>query len=474
MNVLDLVTQTAQWAGQNMVDFVLPFLVVLSLLVFIHEWGHYIVARLCKVRVDEFSIGFGKELFGFTDKAGTRWKFCLVPLGGYVKMFGDVDPASAQHSDKVEIETHDENGEDVKRVMTEDERKVAFFNKSVGQRSAIVFAGPLINFLFAIIVLTAVFATHGRSVTPPVAASLLESGAAYEAGLRPHDEIVEINGKKIERFQDIQRQVTISLDRGLDITVLRNAQRITFENVAPKKVQLEDRFGFSHSRGLLGILAVGSTLDMQRVTAIEGRDVSTLSDAQKRDIFSQALDRTITITLDRSSAEETKTQDLVVLMRAEDNRAFINGEEQSPVLFAGETTKIQVYSWASAFWMSLVETKEITFGTLDALGQMITGTRSATELGGLIRIGAIAGDAASAGIVAFLIFAAMLSINLGLLNLFPIPVLDGGHLVFYAIEAVKGSPVSEKVQGYAFGAGMAVILALMLFANLNDLWQLFT
>lgn len=217
--MLDHLTQFAGWFTGNMVEFVLPFLLVLSVLVFIHEWGHYIVARRCGVRVEVFSIGFGKELFGFTAKSGTRWKFCLIPLGGYVKMFGDVDPASARHEETVET---DDQGHT--RAMTDDERKVAFFSQPVSKRAAIVFAGPAINFLFALLVFAAVFATQGKHVTPPLAGAIIKDGAAYAYGIQPRDRIVDINGRAIARFEDIQRQVGIALDEEMQVAIVRDGE----------------------------------------------------------------------------------------------------------------------------------------------------------------------------------------------------------------------------------------------------------
>lgn len=462
--MVEYLTQFAGWLSTNVVEFVLPFMLVLSVLVFIHEWGHYIVARRCGVRVEVFSIGFGKELFGFTAKNGTRWKFCLIPLGGYVKMFGDVDPASARHEETVAA---DDEGH--VREMTDDERKVAFFSQPVAKRAAIVFAGPAINFLFAIAIFTAVFATQGKHVTPPLAGAIIKDGAAYSYGIQPRDRIVDINGRTIARFEDIQRQVSIALDEEMTVTVVRNGERLEKQNMRAERVEITDRHGFTHSRGMLGIMSAGSSLKLDNLARIGDTDVSGLDIEGKRQAFAANMDRTIEVEIKDG---EDSTVYIIHPLTAE-NAAFISGETDRPVLLdAGEESTVH-YSAFGAFVASLKETEEVVSGTLDALGQMFTGVRSPRELGGIIRIGAVAGDAAQAGMIALLTFAALLSINLGLLNLFPIPVLDGGHLVFYAIEAVKGSPVPEKVQEYALGTGMVLIAGLMLFANANDLVQLF-
>lgn len=462
--MLDGLISVSTWITQNMTDFVIPFVLVLSALVFVHEWGHYIVARLCGVRVEVFSIGFGKELFGFTSKAGTRWKFCLIPLGGYVKMFGDVDPASARHDDAVEDE---ETGE--KRDMTEEEKNVAFFSKPVWKRAAIVFAGPAINFLFAIIIFTGVFAHYGKTLTPAVAGAVVVGGSAYEAGVQPHDRITTINEREIDRFEAIQRQVTINLDEAMDVQIERDGKVINLDGIRAKRLELKDRYGFKHSRGLLGILSVGSGFNLSDIEVIGGVDVNTLDLEQKRKVFSDNVGGSFIVTVRRA---EDVTDEYLIAPKREDNEALLNGESEVVILAAKSENDRKNFTVFGAFLESLRETEEVVSGTMQALGQMFTGIRSPKELGGIIRIGAIAGDAVQAGFVAILLFTALLSINLGLLNLFPIPVLDGGHLVFYFIEAIKGSPVPEKVQEYAFGTGMVLILGLMLFSNLNDLFQL--
>lgn len=362
------------------VDFLVPFFVVLSVLVFVHEWGHFIVARMCGVRVEVFSIGFGKEVFGFTDKKQTRWKFSLLPLGGYVKMYGDQDPSSMSVD------------EEQREAMSDADKKVAFFNKSVAQRSAIVFAGPAINFIFAIILLAGLYAIVGQPHIPNLVGGIVEDGAAAKAGIEPGDRIVEINGKTISSFKDIQQSVALNLDQPMDVLVERNEEVQSFV-VTPKKVIGEDRFGFKHSKGMIGVAAV-------------------------------------------------------------------------------DGMEIQEFSVTEAIKAAFIETGVITWGTLEAIGQIIVGVRGTEELGGVIRIGAMAGEFAQMGIVSLITFAALLSINLGLLNLFPIPMLDGGHLVFYGVEAIKGSPVSEQTQEYSFRFGFTCLIALMVFATWNDLVQM--
>lgn len=376
-------------------DYGGPFIVVLSILVFVHEWGHYIVARMCGVKVVQFSIGFGKELFGWTDKRGCRWKFCLIPLGGYVQMFGDTDPASAQSSETVK-----EEGAETARPMTTDERKVAFFAQSVGRRAAIVVAGPAINYIFAIFILTGLYYFQGQPYIPPVAAGVVSDSPAEKAGIKPDDWIVSVNGRAIESFTQLRKEAAINLDQPMDIVLKRstgerewNSEPITLR-VNPRLEYETDRFGFRHATGRIGISSPGG--------AFETREHNILS----------------------------------------------------------------------ATWYAARETVVITGDTLRALGQMVLGIRSADELGGILRIGAYAGDFAQKGIIAFITFAALLSVNLGFINLLPIPMLDGGHLLMYAMEKIRGKPLSDMVQEYMLRVGLLFLLFIMVFATWNDLVQL--
>jgi regulator of sigma E protease len=403
---MELVHKLISAPADFLLHYVAPFVIVLSVLVFVHEWGHYIVARKCGVRVIQFSIGFGRELFGWTDKRGTRWKFSLIPLGGYVQMFGDTDPASMRHAP----EEAPRKGKKAKREtaadapqkpLTSEERKVAFFAQPVGRRAAIVFAGPAINYLFAIVLLTGLYALHGQPYIPPVAAGVLDNSPAAAAGIKPDDLIVAINGEKIDGFNDIRKFVAVSLDQDLEIQLRRSAgkpgvwqDKIVTTHLKPELKIETDRFGFRHSTGRIGISSPAGAMEVRQHTVL------------------------------------------------------------------------------SALGAATMETARITTDTLRALGQMILGTRSADELGGILRIGAYAGDFAQQGILALINFMALLSVNLGFINLLPIPVLDGGHLAMYAMEKAKGKPLSEKTQEYALRVGLTVLLAVMLFATVNDLVQM--
>lgn len=358
-------------------NYGIMFLVVLTVLVFVHEFGHYWAARRNGVRVDVFSIGFGPEIFGFHDRAGTRWKFSLIPLGGYVEMFGDADASSRP-------------GEEV-TAMTAEERQVSFFHKRLGQRAIIVAAGPIANFLFAIIVLALMFMLYGQPYTPPVVQEVQPDGAAAAAGIQAGDSIVSVNGSGVDRFQDVLQVIVLNPGVPLEMVVERNGTRVPV-TVTPRPVQLTDRFGNSHTIGRLGVL--------------------------------------------RGADEYRKQPPLTAVVQA------------------------------------MRETWGLTTGTLDAVWQMAAGVRSTEELGGPMRIAQMSGQVAQTSFVALVWFLAVLSINLGLINLFPVPMLDGGHLLFYGIEAVRGRPLGERAQEYGFRIGRALVLSLMVFATWNDLVHL--
>ncbi|MAE51935.1 MAG: RIP metalloprotease RseP [Micavibrio sp.] len=460
MNFLELF----QTLGSNLWIYGGTFIVILSILVFVHEWGHYIVARLCGVRVESFSIGFGKEIFGWNDKNGTRWKFSYIPLGGYVKLYGDVDPASAGHTDNIE-------GEDGQvRPMTEEERQSAFFSKPVWKRASVVFAGPAINYIFAFLLLCGLYMLNGKPVTPPLAAAIIGGSSAEKYGFEPHDEIVSIDGQKIYSFEDIRTAMMIALDEERHFVVNRGGQNVDIY-AKPEKVEQEDRFGFKHSRGLLGLISPRHAIQISNILEIDGQEFDAEDLSGKQEALKSRLGQKFTIVIARGS----KTDTLIVLPVRDQNEGLFNAEsEESSILFvaAREGNEFVKYGLIGAAREAINQTYVITAGTLEALGQMITGTRSATELGGIIRIGAVAGDMAQQGIIALILFTALLSINLGLINLFPIPMLDGGHLVFYAFEAILGKPIPEQIQEYAFRFGLFFLVCIMVFANLNDILQL--
>lgn len=360
----------------------LSFLIALSVVVFVHEFGHFYVARRCGVKCETFSVGFGPELFGRTDKHGTRWKFSVIPLGGYVRMFGEGDTMQAVEGGRGESEPEP-------RELTPEERAVSFKHKSLRQKSAIVFAGPAINLLFAIAVFWVMFLLVGRPITEPVIGTIIENSAAADAGLMPEDKVVAIDGASIDRFEDIQNIVQIGNGAPLDLLIERDAVELNVL-LTPRAVDGTDPFGNAQRRFLIGITPSGQT----RVTDL------------------------------------------------------------GPI---------------SALGVAVGQTYEIIEGTAIAVSQIVSGERGTEDLGGPIRIAKYSGQAAKTGIAGFILFMAILSINLGIINLFPVPLLDGGHLLFYAIEAVIGRPISEQAQEWGMRMGLALVIALMVFVTWNDI-----
>lgn len=373
-------------------DVIIPFLVVLTILVFIHELGHYWVARRCGVRVDVFSIGFGPEIFGWNDRSGTRWRFSLIPLGGYVKMFGDADPTSMQ---SVEAADDDEGTGDWAdgrvRRLSEAEKAESFHHKRLSQRAWIVAAGPLANFILAIVLLMGLFTLVGQPTTPPVTGSVVEGSAAEAAGFREGDRFLEIDGRPVQRFEEIQRIVEVGLDRPLDVLVARDGQEVLI-TATPRIVEVEDSLGDIVRTARLGIGASG--------------------------------------------------------------REFVRHDP------------------FTSTWLAMKETVSLVDTTVQAVSQIITGQRSVDQLGGPVRIAQLSGEAWKISVESVVFFMAVLSINLGLINLFPVPMLDGGHLLFYAIEAVRGRPLGEKAQELGFRIGFALVLTLIVFVTWNDLTRL--
>ena len=361
----------------DQVAWLIPFLVVLTVLVFVHELGHYWVARRAGVKVEIFSIGFGPELFGWTARSGTRWKVSALPLGGYVKMFGDMDAASRPDDEK-------------NRAMSAEERAVAFPFKSLFARACIVAAGPLANFVFAALLLIGVFYVDGLPTTPAVVSAVRPGSAAEAAGIEVGDRFVSINGEAIERFEDVQRLVQLNLEQPLTIVFDRGGAEVTVV-ATPTIVEETDPQGCEVKIARLGLEASST-----------GREVKELT-------FLQSIG-------------------------------------------AG-----------------LAQTVQLTGDTFRFLGQLISGDRGTEDIGGPVRIAELSGLVAEYGIVSLLLFMALLSVNLGLINLFPIPILDGGHLLFFACEAVRGRPLGQRAQEYGFKIGIALVLSLMIFATINDL-----
>jgi regulator of sigma E protease len=365
--------------GSGALSYLLPFLFVLTVVVFFHELGHFLVARWCGVKVDTFSVGFGPEIAGFYDRHGTRWRLSWVPLGGYVKFHGDDTVASTPDPETL-------------AKLTPEERRSAFHLKPVAQRAAVVAAGPIANFVLAIAIFAAIFATAGKFVTPAKVDAVTAGSAAEAAGFLPGDLVVSIAGEPIDNFADMQRIVSVNPGVPLAITVDRGGARVDLQ-ATPELREVEDRFGNTHRIGLLGI--------------------------------------------QRSAQPD-------------------------------EIVKVH-YSVPGAVWEGTRETVFVIERTVSYLVGIVAGREAADQLGGPIRIAEMSGEVAKLGFLALLNLTAILSISIGFLNLLPIPMLDGGHLLFYAIEAARGRPLSERAMEIGFRLGLALVLMLMLFATWNDI-----
>ena len=376
---MEFLTNTGVW---TVLTWIVPFLFVLGVVVFVHEMGHFLVARYFGVAVDAFSIGFGPELFGFNDRHGTRWRVAAIPLGGYVKFKGDENAASMPSREEL-------------NRLSEEERRGNFHAKPVAQRAAVVADGPIANFILAIVILTFWFMFVGKPILEP-RVETVEAGSAAEAGgIKPGDLIVGIAGSRVQSFDEVQRVVMLNADTELDVTVQRDGQELPLK-ATPRLKETKDRFGNVMKIGLLGI----------------GRP--------------------------------TKPDDV----------------------------RIEYYGPVMAFGHSLSETYFWMKQPLVFIQKLVSGQADADQLGGPIRIAQLSREVASVSIVELFRWIAIISINIGLLNLFPIPLLDGGHLLFYGIEAIRGRPLSERTLEIGFRIGFALVIMLMIFATRNDVIHL--
>lgn len=354
--------------------YLLSFVVALSIIVFVHEFGHFIVGRWCGVKAEVFAVGFGRELFGLTDKKGTRWKFCLWPLGGYVRFEGDANAASKPDF-----------------AAGTSQSPTSFHGQPLHERAAIVLAGPLANFLLAIVIFWSSFAFIGEPYFEPIVDDVRAGSAAEKAGIRPGDRIVSVAGEEMTSFEDIRRAVWLHAGDELEIVLRRNGADVTMR-VVPDTVEEPDSFGGKMKLGVLGVV----------------------NNVQS----GEPLNRT--------------------------------------------------YSPAAALSRSLEQTQYVVVTTFKFLGKIVLGDQSLRQIGGPGSIAKGAGDAAKGGVLTFALFLGLLSVSIGLINLFPVPMLDGGHLVFYAIEAVRGKPLGPGAQEWGYRIGLSFVAMLMLVGLFND------
>ena len=366
-----------------MFNFIVPFIVLILVVVFIHEYGHYYFAKKYGVGVTDFSIGFGKEIFGWNDKSGTRWKVCWIPLGGYVKFFGDRNVFSQSDQEEL-IKKYDEK-----------QREKLFVLKPLYQRSLIVAAGPIANFILAIVIFSFIYMFVGKDFTPAVIDEVQKESPAEIAGLKKNDIILEIDNNKVKSLLDVSKLIMMSTSEFIDFKISRYDQKIILK-VKPNVIKTEDNLGNKINKRIVGI----------KIGAYNNK---------------------------------------------------INHVKLGP---------------AKAIYYSLNEVYFVSISSLKYLGSMIQGSGDSSQLGGPIRIAKITGQVAEFGIVPFLSIMAYISVSLGLINLFPIPLLDGGHLMFYGFEKILGRPLSQKTQEGFFRIGMFLLLSLMFFVTFNDLKDL--
>ncbi|XYK81182.1 MAG: RIP metalloprotease RseP [Labrenzia sp.] len=365
-----------------LIGYMVPFLFVLTIVVFFHELGHFAVARWCNVKVDAFSIGFGRELFGWYDKHGTRWKVSLIPLGGYVKFAGDENAASVPDREYI-------------ASMSEEERRTAFIAKPVWQRAAIVAAGPIANFILAVIIFAGIFMAYGKPQLLPVVSTVIEGSAAETAGIQTGDRILSINDKPLSYFEDLKWTVRHNPDQPLVLGIERDGAELS-ATVIPVYVTDVNQFGVEYREPRIGVA--------------------------------------------------------------------IASDENTRIL--------KQLGVGGALWEGVLRTYKIIYDTINFIGEMFAGEQSPQQLGGPIQIAQVSGTVAQFGLIELISLAGFLSVSIGFINLLPIPILDGGHLVFYAAEAIRGKPLNEKVQEVGFRIGLGLVLMLMVFATWNDIWRL--
>ena len=366
-----------------MLSYILPFIILILIVVFIHEYGHYYFAKRYGVGITDFSIGFGKEIFGWNDKSGTRWKICWIPLGGYVKFFGDRNVYSqADHKEILE-------------KYSSDEQRKLFTLKPLYQRALIVFGGPLANFLLALVIFFSIYTFIGKDFTPAVINEVQKNSPAMASGLKQDDVILEIDGNKVKSIMDVSKYITMSTDDIIDFKIRRSYEELVLK-IKPIIVLSEDNLGNKINKRMVGIKLGAYNNEIKHVKL-------------------------------------------------------------------GPT---------QALYHAVNEVYYVSISSLKYVGAMIFGKADTSQLGGPIRIAKISGQVAEFGVLAFISMMAYISISLGLINLFPIPMLDGGHLMFYAFEKILGRPLSQKTQEGFFRIGLFLLLSLMFFTTFNDLKDL--
>ena len=451
----------------NAVFFAIAFLLVLTPIVFIHELGHFLVARWCGVKVKDFSIGFGREIFGFYDRYGTRWRFAWIPVGGYVKFMDDDNSASFPSRESLER-------------MSPAEREGAFQTKPLAARAAIVAAGPIANFLFAIAIFTLMFVFIGERVVPPRIGAVEAGGPAASAGFRPDDLIVGIDGAPVRSFADVERIITLNANRELAFEVERAGATVQL-TATPVWSETTDPSGKKFKRVTMGIEApampprVGGLVQGTPaagagfragdvIVRIDATPVKSFADMQK--IVSANAGRELTFEVDREGTllrlKATPAEREVTDQRGAKIKQGMIG------IKAAQEGEFRRYGPVAAFGQAVSRTYSIIADSLTGLYQIATRRMPADQLRGPLGIAEMSAQVATWGLVPLISFVALISVAIGFFNLLPVPVLDGGHLLFYAIEAVRREPLSERTQEISFRIGLALVLLLFVFVTVID------
>ncbi len=452
--------------------FLAPVLVI-TVVVFIHELGHFLVARWCGVKVSTFSIGFGGELFGFTDRHGTRWRFAWLPLGGYVKFIDDENAASAPSRDKL-------------AQMTPEERAGSFQAKPLWQRAAVVAAGPVANFILTLVLFALLFGINGEQLRIARVDAVLPGSVAEKAGFLPGDVVRKINGREISGFAQLMATIRTSAGTPLVFEVQRGGQTLVLRAV-PERKEMPSPLGGTIPSGTIGIEArrkpyvaeviaggAAAAAGMKAgdlIIAVDGQPVPSFS--RLVEILTPSAGRPLEVVVLRdgqrltlSVTPQARTQ------KGADGKVATRGVIGVRISAPPEDFVRKHYGPLSAMWKGTTETYHFLETTLVNLGRIITGHESPRQLGGPITIVQVSSQVAALGLEKLVWWMAVISASIGLLNLFPIPLLDGGHLMYYAAEAIRGRPLSQKAQEIGFTIGAMMVISLMLLVFYNDLARL--